>query len=257
MNSLTRNYLEKIYRKYNNSKYAVSDPVQFIYKYKTKTDTEIAALISSSLAYGNVKQIIGSLNKIFSIIKSPTDYIKNKNLHNFKKDFSGFKHRFTNSNEIVNFLLNIKHALSKYQTLENLFYKYYRKSDKTIYICMKSSLKEFLKFKTPTMIPDPEKNSSFKRMNLFLRWMIRKDNIDIGIWKRFSPSKLLIPLDTHMHQIAKKFQITQKNTTTVKTAEEITDYFRKINPDDPVKYDFALTREPILENFKDKIYIIN
>jgi len=90
-----------------------------------------------------------------------------------------------------------------------------------------------------------------KRFNMFLRWLIRKDEIDFGIWTKISPKMLLIPLDTHMHQISLKLKITNRKDTSIKTVFEITDFFRKIEPKDPIKYDFSLVRAPILKNLKN------
>lgn len=244
-----KTYLEKLYKKYNKKELIYSDPVQFIHRYNDFQDIEIAAIISSSFAYGNVKQIIKSLEFIFSKIKKPYYYIKDANNNRFKRDFKNFKHRFTNSKELCSFMINIKKMYKKYRTMEELFKKHYKPQSKNIHSTTIDFLKEFLIHKTPSLIPDPNKKSAFKRFNLFLRWMIRKDEIDIGIWN-LPLSKLIIPLDTHMYNIAKRLNITKRNDTGIKTAFEITDFFKKINPSDPVKYDFSLTREPILKKFK-------
>jgi len=100
----------------------------------------------------------------------------------------------------------------------------------------------------PTLTPRPEHKSSFKRVNLFLRWMARKDAVDPGVWTGVSPSKLIIPLDTHMRQVSMSMGITRRKDTSMKTAVEITAYFSRIEPKDPVKYDFALTRAGIRGN---------
>ena len=99
----------------------------------------------------------------------------------------------------------------------------------------------------PTRTPRPEKKSSFKRLTLFLRWMIRRDEVDPGVWKRFPPAKLIVPLDPHMHRIARRLGLTARQDTSMKTALEITAGFRRVNPEDPVKYDFSLTRTGILK----------
>lgn len=245
-----KNFFEQIYRKYNREKFLYSDPLQFVKKFKNKNDIEIAALISSSLAYGNVKQIIKSLENIFYVIKTPYSYINLSSDKKIKNDFKNFKHRFTDGTELSNLILNIKRIYQKNRYLEDAFLKNIRKDESYIYYPMIAFLKDFLFHKTPTLIPHPDKKSAFKRFNLFLRWLVRRDEIDTGIWTKINPSLLIIPLDTHMLRISQELKITSRKDNSIKTAIEITDFFKKINPKDPVKYDFALTRAPILKRFK-------
>ncbi|NLI10723.1 MAG: TIGR02757 family protein [Elusimicrobia bacterium] len=246
-------FFENLYKKYNNRSYAFSDPISLVYNYeKNHLDAEIAGLIASSLAYGNVKQILKSLGKVFLVMgKSPRLYLEKKKNHEIAKDFLSFKHRFTTGGELTVFLINIKKVLIKYGTLENLFVKNIREEEKNYIGCLYRFVNE-LNYSAcaPTLTPCPEKKSSFKRFNLYLRWMIRKDKIDLGVWKNISPKGLIIPLDTHMLSISQKLGITKRKDGSMKTAEEITSFFRKINPQDPVKYDFSITRTGILKNFK-------
>lgn len=249
---INRNFFEEIYKKYNRSDLIFSDPIQFPKRFKNKKDIEISALISSSLAYGNVKQIINSLEYIFKILNSPYNYIIETPPETIEKNFRGFKHRFTDGKELVKFLLNIKILYENNNDMEEAFFKHINKDDENLYNATISFLKTFLYHKTKTLIPDPDKKSAFKRFNLFLRWVIRKDNVDLGIWKDIS-NKLIIPVDTHMLDIAYNLKITRRKDNSIKTALEITEYFKKINPEDPVKYDFALTRIPILKIKKEVI----
>jgi uncharacterized protein (TIGR02757 family) len=248
---LDKIFFEDIYKKYNKKEFIYSDPIQFPKRFSDKRDIEISALISSSLAYGNVKQIIKSLNYIFSIMNSPLNYIKNSTNSRIIKDFKNFKHRFTDGNEITNLILNLKEVYKNYNSLEDFFIKHIKNYDSNIYPSTNSFLKSFIKYETKTLIPNPDKKSAMKRFNMFLRWLVRKDEIDFGIWTKISPKMLLIPLDTHMHQISLKLKITNRKDTSIKTVFEITDFFRKIEPKDPVKYDFSLVRAPILKNLKN------
>ncbi len=245
----SKKFFEDIYRKYNKKEFIYSDPLQFPKLFKEKKDIEIAALISSSLAYGNVKQIIKSLKKIFEIINKPYEYVINTTEDKLKKDFHNFKYRFTTSKEIINLILNLKEAYNKNEDLNQMFSKYLDKNTQNVYQATILFLKEFIKYKTPTLIPDPDKKSAMKRFNLFLRWVIRKDEIDFGIWGNISPSLLIIPLDTHILSISQKLNITKRKDNSIKTALEITEFFKKINYSDPAKYDFALTRASIVKNF--------
>jgi uncharacterized protein (TIGR02757 family) len=147
------------------------------------------------------------------------------------------------------FLLNIKRALEKYGSLEKLFLAGYREGEPTVEEALYRFINAFnSQACAPTLTPCPEHKSSFKRINLFLRWMVRKDAVDPGVWTRVSPAKLLIPLDTHMRQVSMKMGLTKRKDTSMKTAVEITAFFSGVAPEDPVKYDFALTRAGIRGN---------
>jgi len=246
---LEKKFFEETYARYNKESFIYTDPLQFPKKFKDKKDIEISALLSSSLAYGNVKQIIKSLEKIFEKLKNPYEYVILTPEERIKKDFIGFKHRFTKGLEIANMILNLKDLYEKYGSMEKAFLKHINKEDTNAYPATIRFLKEFLIRKTPTLIPDPNKKSAFKRFNLFLRWLVRKDEVDMGIWKNIPPSFLIIPLDTHMLNISRKLGITKRKDNSIITALEITNYFKKINSKDPVKYDFSLTRAPILKRF--------
>jgi uncharacterized protein (TIGR02757 family) len=223
------------------------DPLQFLYDFEKTADREIAALISSSLAYGRVTQILKSLSLVFNkLLPSPREYLLNSTNKSIERDFNTFRHRFTGPEEITSFLLSIKNIINEYSTLEQCFKRGIsptRKNDNYI-----SALSFFarelnkLHGSRSYLIPDPRGGSACKRLNLFLRWMIRKDRVDPGCWGGLDTSMLIIPLDTHMNQICRKLKMTSRAGAGMKTALEITEAFKKINPHDPVKYDFSLTR---------------
>lgn len=246
---LNKFFFEKIYKIYTNNDYVFSDPIIFPKRFKDKTDIEISSLISSSLAYGNVKQIISTLQKIFDILKHPTQYIKNSSNEKIFKDFKNIKHRFTNGFEIAKLLIRLKEIYKNNKDIESLFLKFYVKGS-PIHISYTPFITNIFGNKLKTLIPDAQKGSSMKRFNMFLRWMVRKDKIDFGIWKNISKSDLIYPLDTHVHRFALKNGITSRKDNSIKTALEITAFFKKINENDPVKYDFAISRIGILERFK-------
>lgn len=240
-----KEYLETLYNQYNKPEFIHPDPLEFLYNYKEKKDIEIVGLIASSLAYGRVNQILKALDKIFKKMgKSPYDYIFYNEINNFKKDFKEFKYRFTDGNDISNLLNGIKGVLHKYKSLYNLFYRYYKKNP-YLPITLENFLNEIRYNSNSTLsflLPFLAKKSACKRINLFLRWMIRKDNVDLGIWPNIPKNILIIPLDTHMHRIALQLNLTNRKQANLKTAIEITEAFKQINPDDPIKYDFSLTR---------------
>ena len=234
---------ENLYHKYNRREYVSPDPLQFLYSYENFSDIEIVGIIASSLAYGNVKTILKSIDKILCLMNNPTEYVKRTSLKQMKKDFKDFKHRFTTGEEISNLLYSVKTIYDSHGSMHELFLKIF--NEKNNYQSITETVEIFFGkfFKgCPTLIPDPHKGSACKRIHLFLRWMIRKDNVDLGLWDKIEPSALIIPLDTHMLKISKLIKLTTRNNGSLKTAYEITENFKKLNPKDPVKYDFVLTR---------------
>jgi uncharacterized protein (TIGR02757 family) len=246
----TKAFLEKTYREMNRPEYIHPDPLEFVWRYRNPSDRETAGLIAACLAYGNVTQILRSVERVLAPMRgSPAAWLRNTRPEKIRKALSGFKHRFTTGAEMSVFLLNIKHALAEHGSLEKLFLKGYGSGDPTVEEAIYRFVDAFNAGAcAPTLTPCPEHKSSFKRINLFLRWMVRKDAVDPGVWTGVRPSKLIIPLDTHMRQVSMGMGITRRKDTSMKTAVEITTFFSKLEPSDPVKYDFALTRAGIRRN---------
>lgn len=233
--------LNDIYAKYNKRRFISPDPLEVLRRYKNTADREIAALIASSLAYGNVGQILKAVNFVLSKLgRNPKKFIMSASENKLKKSFEGFKYRFTKDSEIVNLLIAIKKAIKKYGCLNRCFLNYFDKKDPDISKAICGFVQNF--DKCPSLIPCSNRQSAFKRMNLYLRWLVRTDDVDPGGWKGISKSKLVIPLDTHMYKTAKKLGFTKRKSADLKAALEITRNFAKICPEDPVKFDFALTR---------------
>jgi len=229
------------------------DPLQFPHLYKDEEDIEAMAFISSIFAYGTVTQIVNTLNKIVSIMNyHPHKFILNAENKNLKDKFEGLKHRFYNENDIRTFFIALRKIYDSHGSLKNLFLMNYSEKElnlrsgisafsKELISTARSvnSLKELsngLKF----MFPLPTKGSACKRMNLFLRWMVRNDELDFGLWNEIPTGKLIIPVDTHVAKIARQLKLTSRKLVSWKMAEEITEELKKYDPDDPVKYDFAL-----------------
>jgi uncharacterized protein (TIGR02757 family) len=243
-----RAYFERVYKKFNRKELIHPDPLEFVYRYAGGADRETAGFIAAALAYGNVRQILASVTKVLGPMGPfPARWLREHTITHITRLFLPFKHRFTTGAELAVFLANIRAVLRKHGSLEECFFRNYRPADEdlsgTIYAFV-NDLNSAVR--TPTLTPHPEKKSSFKRLNLFLRWMIRRDAVDPGVWKRFTPAKLIVPLDTHMFRIARELGLTGRRDTSMKTALEITAAFRRLNPEDPVKYDFSLTRTGIL-----------
>jgi uncharacterized protein (TIGR02757 family) len=238
-------FLKNIYEQYNKQEFVYHDPLIFLYDYPDKNDREIVALISSSLAYGRVAQILKSVESVLKPLgQNPHRFIMEADNSFFKEEYTCFKHRFTCGVDVAALLISIKKALKEYGNLENLFYSGLRKSD------ILESQHNFTNYlnsgNRSYLLPTPKKGSACKRLNLFLRWMVRRDEVDPGGWDKISPELLIIPLDTHMLKVSQELKLTSRKQGDLKTALEITEAFRKINRSDPVKYDFALTRPGIL-----------
>ena len=245
-----RSFLEETYLLYKKPEFIHPNPMELVWRYKGRADREIVGLIAACLAYGNVTQILKSVEKVLGPMgSSPAAWLKSAPPAVVRKTFTAFKHRFTTGAELAVFLLNIKRALESHGSLEKLFLEVYEKDEPTVGQAIYKFINKFNAVGcAPSLTPCPEHKSSFKRVNLYLRWMVRKDAVDPGVWTGVSPAKLLIPLDTHMRQVSMGMGITRRKDTSMKTAAEITAYFRKVEPSDPVKYDFALTRAGIRKN---------
>ena len=237
--------LENLYQRYNQPKYIHPDPLEFLYLYNDVKDREIVGLIASSLAYGRVKQILKSVSCILDMmIPSPQLFLKESTYSSMCEVFKGFKHRFANGDHIAALLQGIKNVIDQYGSLNNCFIRTISDDERTIIPALNffTTALTVRNSNPGHLIALPEKGSACKRMNLFLRWMIRKDRVDPGGWYGVPVSKLIIPLDTHMHNISLKLGFTARQQADMLTALEITNGFRQITPDDPVKYDFVLTR---------------
>ncbi|OGV63966.1 MAG: TIGR02757 family protein [Lentisphaerae bacterium RIFOXYA12_FULL_48_11] len=234
--------LESLYKTYNKRKYVHPDPLEFLYNYPDIRDREIVGLIASSLAYGRVAQIIKSVERILvKMGPAPYQFILKTRPAHFRKIFCGFKHRFTTHYDIGDLLSSLNRILKEYGSLNECFSAGMGSDEETVIPALGKFL-EKLDCTGGYLIPLPHRGSACKRMHLYLRWMARKDSVDPGGWKGISPDKLIIPLDTHMANIGKTLGMTKRKSADQKMAIDITNSFRAVSPEDPVKYDFALTR---------------
>lgn len=238
--------LEEIYLKYNKRELVDPDPLVFLYNYKKTADKELVGLIASSLAYGRVAQILKSVKTVLDIMgKEPSKYISSNDKDTFLKTFKNFKHRFTDGREMAMFLWGIKNIIKEYDSIENCFKTGHNNKNQNILPALKffsNEIRKYIGDKKNSLLPDANKNSACKRINLYLKWMIRKDDVDPGCWSNLDPSLLIIPLDTHMYRFGTCAGWTKRKNADMQTAIEITNGFKKISPQDPAKYDFAITR---------------
>jgi uncharacterized protein (TIGR02757 family) len=236
--------LECIYSQYNKREYINPDPLLFLYDYPEKKNREVAGFIAACLAYGRVELIMETVETVLGKLDpTPFDYLMGQTKKDMTNDFKGFRYRFAKDVHLVNLLWGIREVLKRFSSLENCFYTGMTPEDETIIPGLVFLFEQMNKNKDMGhLLADPQKKSACKRSLLFLRWMVRKDQVDPGGWEKISPSLLIVPLDTHMHKIGMMLGFTKRKSPDMKTALEITQGFRQVLREDPVKYDFCLTR---------------
>jgi uncharacterized protein (TIGR02757 family) len=249
-----KDFLDFKYDQYNRPKFIATDPISIPHRYTKKEDIEISAFLSATIAWGYRPNIIKSASRLMAFMNdSPYDFVlnaSNKELQQLKP----FVHRTFNSDDLLYFLYSLKNIYKNYYGLQEVFYSGYIENHS-----IKEAICHFRKIffesehflRTDKHISNPENNSSSKRINMFLRWMIRNDNrgVDFGIWKNFSPSSLMCPLDVHSGNVSRKLWLLNRKQSDWKAVEELTANLRLLDPADPVKYDFALFGLGIFEKF--------
>ena len=236
---------DRLYSKYNRREFVHPDPLEFLYRYDNPRDREIVALIASSLAYGKVAQILKSVSSVLEKMPSPYEFVINSKKAALRKTFHGFRHRFTSGDEIAGLLFGTRKILLRHGSLQACFMNGFDSGHETILPAMGNFVDELYSesgLEPCHLLPSPGLGSACKRLNLFLRWMIREDEVDPGGWYSVPPCKLIVPLDIHMHRIGLALGFTGRKQADIRTAIEITESFKSISPYDPVRYDFALTR---------------
>lgn len=241
---MLKSFLEGLYYVYSCRELINPDPLMFLYNYESIRDREVAGLIASSLAYGRVAQIIKSIKCVLDCLTpEPADFLRNV------KDFDivpeGFKHRFTTAYDMNNLLHNIAGVINEYSSIEGFLSECLKSSHNDLLSALNLFSQRLSQGRPDgsfSLVTAPEDGSACKRLFLFLKWLVRHDDVDPGGWSVLTPRDLIVPTDTHMHQISLKLGLTNRKSADLKTAIEITDSFRQISPDDPAKYDFVLTR---------------
>lgn len=244
--------LDKLYQKYKY-RHSDDDPVWFLHDFKCESDVEVMGLIASCYSYGKIENINRFMSEFLKRVdRKPYDFIRNFDLKRSGRIFNGMNYRFNNESDLLNLVENIKMNLLKYGSLKNLFLRRYSAGDINILNGLKffsDSLRKNYVRNTKNyhyLMPDVAKNSACKRLNLFLRWMVRKDEIDLGIWNAdVDKSKLLMPVDIHVYRISRKMKLAKRTSCDMKFAVELTEKLKCFDPCDPVKYDFALCHEDI------------
>jgi len=238
---------EEIYLKFNKREFVSPDPLQFLYDYPDIRDREIAGLIASSLAYGKVQQILKSVSRILLPLgKNPHDILISCGDSFLEKEYAGFKHRFTTGSEMISLLKGMRQLILQYGSIEDALCDKINGEEKEDLIsgisCFVKELGKAGGLMRSSLLVCPLRKSACKRFFLFLKWMVREDQVDPGGWSRIDPSRLIMPVDTHVYNISRVLDITRRKSVDLKTALDITSAFQSISPEDPTKYDFALTR---------------
>lgn len=241
ISSKTIDILNFYHDKYNRKDFITDDPVSIPHRFTKKQDIEIAGFFAATLAWGNRKSIINSCNKLMQLMDNmPQDFI----LHHSAKDlkpFATFVHRTFNTTDVLYFIEFLKQHYTAHDSLEELFMKDDAEQALTNFHNTFFSLENF-PGRTKKHVATPERKSTCKRLNMYMRWMIRKDKngVDFGIWKNISPSILMCPLDVHVENYARKLNLIERKQRDWLTVTELTCNLRKIDSKDPVRFDFAL-----------------
>ncbi len=237
--------LDELVKKYETPAFIDSDPIRFLHQQTGKQNFEISGLISSSLAYGKREAFIEKLKYIHKILgSSPYDFCLNIDKKSCEHYFKDFKYRFNTGEDICYLLEKLHHFYNQNSSLDEYIQKNLstkNKSAKEIITLLSDMLCSGISSKSYCyLFPNPSSNSACKRLNLFLKWMVRKSPVDIGIWDCMESKDLIIPLDVHVGNVSRALKLTQRKSNDWQTAEEITAKLREFDPNDPVKYDFAL-----------------
>lgn len=244
--AVSRDGLDQIYRTYNARRWVHPDPLEFLYGYRDPLDREIVGIVASSLAYGRVLQILKSVGFVLEKMgPSPRDFLAAQGEKDLLNVFRGFKHRFTTGEDLVAMLFGTRRVVKRFGSLQACFRSGYDDRHDTLLPALSHFVGEISHLwggGGNSLLPRPDKGSACKRLHLYLRWMIRKDRVDLGVWESIPTRKLIVPLDTHMHRMGVRLGFTNRCAADLSTAVEVTKGFQTICPEDPVRYDFALTR---------------
>ncbi len=213
----------------------------------------MAALVAAVLAYGNARAILSSVSRVMEVLgPSPETYLRGVTARELRARLSDFRHRWTSGDHVSDLLWRVAQALGEHGSLRELFLRGYEPSDRNVGGSLTRFVDALLAYDAPRrseragrgvryLLPRPADGSACKRLNMFLRWVVRPDDgLDLGIWREVSPALLVVPLDTHTARVGRALGLTRRATTDWRAAEDVTRSLRRYDPEDPVRYDFAL-----------------
>lgn len=259
-NNLTelKNFLDEKVIQFNNPDFIKDDPICIPHLFSRKQDIEIAGFFAAVFAWGIRKTIINKSKLLLQLMDdAPYDFIVNHQENDLKK-LVGFCHRTFNDTDLLYFISFLKYHYSEHKSLESAFFNPTTIKDSANVV--EDSLNYFNRYffsledvpsRTKKHIASPSKNSSCKRLNMFLRWMVRDDSkgVDFGLWKKINPSQLICPVDVHVARVSRHFNLLQRKQADWTAAVELTGKLRTFDPNDPVKYDFALFSLGVSEKY--------
>jgi uncharacterized protein (TIGR02757 family) len=248
-----KNFLDSKVTQYNKPDFIKSDPLQIPHCYSLKEDIEISGFLTATIAWGNRKSIINNAKRLMELMgHAPYDFV----MQHSSKDLKGLKsfvHRTFNGLDCIQFIESLKHIYTHHNGLEGIFNKYSEKD--SLQVAIHHLKQHFFEVdhlqRTQKHISDPLKKSAAKRINMFLRWMIRPNDtkVDFGLWPLLTPSQLSCPLDVHSGNVARKLGLLIRSQNDSRALNELDKNLRKLDPTDPVKYDFALFGLGVFEKF--------
>lgn len=241
-----RPLLDALYATYNRPEYIDPDPLAPVLRFPDAADQELVGLLAASLAFGNVKQILASIERVLAVLPHPHAALMSLSDHELARALDGFRHRYAGADAMVALLRGARTVIATHGSLGACFAAHCGADDEDVIAalgCFSSTLREAGGLEKNYLLCDATKGSANKRWCMYLRWMLRRDAVDPGPWAALAPAaRLVVPIDTHMHRFCRALGLTRRNAADLKTAREVTAGFRLICPEDPARYDFALTR---------------
>ena len=245
VNDQIKEMLDEKYHQYNVKGFINDDPIQIPHLFSKKEDMEIAGFLTATIAWGNRRSIIKNASRLMALMdNAPHEFVTDHSAKDLKR-FEGFVHRTFNSIDSVFFIRSLKNIYIKHGSMEQAFSNGIKEGD-DVKGAIINFRKEFLRTKhekrSEKHISDPLRNSSAKRLCMYLRWMVRKDacGVDLGIWRAIKPSQLCLPLDVHTGNVSRKLGLLLRKQDDWKAVDEITKVLKVFDPKDPIKYDFSL-----------------
>lgn len=254
MDARLKDFLDRKADEYNRPSFIPVDPISIPHRFTGKQDREIAGFFAAVFAWGARPIIINKATQLMGLMENaPYDFVRHHGEGDLRR-FLGFKHRTFNDTDLLYFLHFFRHHYSRYDSLEDAFLP------GGAFTSVEDSLNHFNRYffslpdapaRTAKHIAAPFKGSTCKRLNMYLRWMVRRDNrgVDFGLWTRLSPAALVCPIDVHVARVARKLSLINRGAVDWTTALELTGHLRAFDPADPVKYDFALFGLGVAEKF--------
>ncbi|MFL5789565.1 MAG: TIGR02757 family protein [Flavisolibacter sp.] len=247
MNKKLKELLNRKVEQYNSPEFIEKDPISVPHLFKAKQDIEIAGFFASIFAWGNRTTIINKSKELMELMdNAPFQFIR----HHSEKDLKRllhYKHRTFNVTDLLYFILFLRFHYCRSDSLESAFYQWMDKTDRNVENGLSGFHDYFFSLpdspvRTRKHIATPLRGSSCKRLNMYLRWMVRNDNrgVDFGLWKTIRPSQLICPIDVHVNRVARRFNLLKRPNVDWQAAVELTEQLIKLDKNDPVKYDFAL-----------------